>query len=870
MTEAATTWTDRVWVCDSEVFAHDTLWVFEKLNEEDEILEFHNDPKGVQAFLRGLKDPILCGFNIKHYDIHILRATLLGWSPEDHKALNDYIIQRGMQGWMAFDNTEFVKLPAVVDLIQDVVPYKSLKEIEANLGFSIVESSVPFNLDRPWTPEETEEVTEYCKYDVSATKKLFTIRRTYLDTKLKLAEIAGVDPDIALGLTNAKLVAAALGAREAVFHTSEYVIPSDIDTSRIPQAVLDFVTPLTSDSDPSVVGHVEVDIAGCPAVVGLGGIHAALPTYAEQVSPERVILIQDIASYYPSLILKNGYMSRACESDELYRQFYDMRLKAKADGDKATAEAAKLVLNTAFGAMKEPFNKLYDPIQGTSICVSGQLYIIDLMVGLKAAVPSLKVIQLNTDGWVVSLDRTEAKQYVEAFEEWKNRTGFQVEDAAIEQIHQRDVNNYIMRMTDGAVKSKGAVFAAYPNGSFKGNSFGIIGEAVANELLDGVPVKRTVDACSDIHKFQLVHKAGSAFTHCEWMGEDVGKCVRIYASKVASNGKVFKVGRDGDRRKQSAIPNCPTHAFVDKENTFTLEEVDRSFYSRLAKKKVKEFSGAAKEPQEERLFDMAGKQTEEVSVPVETTEEAYTAYETVVPGAERAEFYRKYLELKRLMSEHKGFIFDRAVENIDKSYVDTQQYKVALEAYAQVVGIAIEVQQHSLHTEIGAIVYSGSKAHDFKYEGEITYTDIRTGYSVSHSLVGEAFNSAHNGALAAGTFALRGYIINNFMLDNGGRGNDEGLTAAPEVARKMSAGSQAPVAPQTVVSAADSATEAFLDSVVKVYRAVTDKEPEYAKELDLSILYAESGALRTDIPKPTAVKLMNKLERKAHALGIEV
>lgn len=861
-----TTWTERVWVCDSEVYAHDTLWVFRKLTD-GQVAVFHNDNHGVKQFLASLENPVLCGFNIKHYDIHILRATRLDWSPEDHKALNDAIIMRGMQGWMAFDDTPRVNLPPIVDLIQDVVPYKSLKEIEANLGRNIVETTVPFNLDRMWTDEERDEVTKYCLEDVMATTALFGIRRPYLDTKLRLAEIAGFDPDIALGMTNAKLVAAALHAESAIFHTSEYVIPEDVKTDRIPAQVLEFVGGLTSDSVD--VGHVEVDIAGCPAVIGLGGIHAALPNYEETSTDERIVMIQDIASYYPSLILKNGYMSRACPSDETYRTFYDMRLKAKADGDKATAEAAKLVLNTAFGAMKEPFNKLYDPIQGISICVSGQLYIIDLMVGLAEAVPSLKVIQLNTDGWIVSLDRSEAKLYTAAFDEWQQRTGFGVDSMAIEQIHQANVNNYIMRMMDGPVKSKGAVFAAYPKGSFKGNSFGIIGDAVAAYLLDGVPVKNTVDKCNDLSRFQLIHKAGSAFTHCEWMGEDVGKCVRIYATKDKQYGKVFKVGKNGDKRKQSAVPNCPTHAFVDKENTFTIDLLDRGFYTRLAKKKVLEFTGAVDQPQEERLFDMANKPTALTESPVEETGTPEAPIDIqIVLNSQRAAFYRKYAELCRLMREHKGFIFDRAVENIDKSYVDTQQYKVALSNFAGTVGLAVEVMQHSLQTNIGAIVYSGSKAHDFKYEGEIVYTDIDTGYSISHPLVGEAFNSAHNGALAAGTFALRGYLINNFLLDNGGRGADEDLTSSTEVARKMSG--SAPVAAQAVVAAVDYATAAYMSVVVDTYAKITEKDPDYKNELDISVVLDENGIARTDIPKTTAVKLMNKLERKANALGLEV
>jgi len=46
------------------------------------------------------------------------------------------------------------------------VSMPSLKKIEGNLGKSIVESKVDFNIDRKLTPEENLETIKYCEYDV--------------------------------------------------------------------------------------------------------------------------------------------------------------------------------------------------------------------------------------------------------------------------------------------------------------------------------------------------------------------------------------------------------------------------------------------------------------------------------------------------------------------------------------------------------------------------------------------------------------------------------------------------------------------------------------------------------------------------------
>ena len=42
----------------------------------------------------------------------------------------------------------------------------SLKKIEGNMGRMILESSVPFSLDRELTENEFHEVLKYCSYDV--------------------------------------------------------------------------------------------------------------------------------------------------------------------------------------------------------------------------------------------------------------------------------------------------------------------------------------------------------------------------------------------------------------------------------------------------------------------------------------------------------------------------------------------------------------------------------------------------------------------------------------------------------------------------------------------------------------------------------
>ena len=46
-----------------------------------------------------------------------------------------------------------------------------------------------------------------------------------------------------------------------------------------------------------------------------------------------------------------GYTSRNIPDPKIFENVLDARMKAKASGDKATANALKLVVNTTYGAM---------------------------------------------------------------------------------------------------------------------------------------------------------------------------------------------------------------------------------------------------------------------------------------------------------------------------------------------------------------------------------------------------------------------------------------------------------------------------------------------------------------------------------------
>ena len=265
---------------DVEVFAYDFIVVFKnKYTGEHHV--FHNDSEGVRDFIN--EYAIYCGFNTKHYDQYIIKAICAGFSPEEVKQVNDWIINGG-QGWECpYLNGVYIRFNNV-DIMDDMQMGLSLKAIEGHLGLSIEETEVDFNLDRPLTADELALTTKYCKHDVDCTETLTDLRENYLKNKIYLGGLKGIDEVKALSMTNAKLTAAYLDAsRDIEFNDErEYKYPENLLREYIPDEVFYFFDRLY---DPDVSDEelfkskLNLYVGDCPVTLGFGGIHGAIPFY---------------------------------------------------------------------------------------------------------------------------------------------------------------------------------------------------------------------------------------------------------------------------------------------------------------------------------------------------------------------------------------------------------------------------------------------------------------------------------------------------------------------------------------------------------------------------------------------------------------
>lgn len=632
---------EGTYIFDCEVFAHDWLFVFKEV-ATGEYTVIWNDNDEVLAFME--RNPYLGGFNNKHYDNHILKAVMCGFTPEQVKEINDLIIVHELNGWDIPALREYLVYFDSFDLKDDCQDGVSLKGIEAHLGIPIEETKVDFNVDHVLSESEKAQTTYYCKYDVDATEILFKLRQGYLDNKVAVGRKRGLTDRQAMYMTNAKLTSVYLQARKPEkpwTDERDYQYPDKLLRQYIPQEVFDFFDKLHDPNIPNYLlfgGYDEqgvkhkgaalnFSIGECKCTIAYGGIHGAIPTYVEEATEGRSIRNKDVASYYPHLMTiplskgqKYGFCSRNIPSPQVYVDTLEERVQAKKAGDKVTANALKLVLNTTYGTMLNgkdgvAFNDLYDPLMGRSVCITGQLLLLELSMHLVSECPTLKIIQLNTDGIMVSFDNSDEAKWQEITQEWQDRTGFELEEDFIQKIVQRDVNNYVeVPVGDGKPKVKGGALVrgiltnanidftkmglpAWENmsgGAWNiNNNAVIVARAIQDYFVKGVDPEETIMASKNILDFQVIAKVGRKYSGCyQMVGEDkvpVQKVNRVYATADRRYGTIYKTlavtGQD------AKVPSLPVHCMIDNNNELSIDMVDRNWYLKLAQKNIREFLG---------------------------------------------------------------------------------------------------------------------------------------------------------------------------------------------------------------------------------------------------------------------------------------
>ena len=552
-------------VFDFEVFAKDWLVVLKK---GEEIKVIHNNVSLLRDYYEDNKNNIFVGFNNKHYDDYIFKGILSDLNP---KKINDFIIYKKKFGWEypGINNIPIITL----DIRQDITGALSLslKEAEGNMGSSIEESNIDFNIERKLTNEELESTIKYCIHDVKSTEKILLERKTDISTRLELLKMFNL-PIQNIGKTNAKLTAGILQARKQARNDElKYDFPNNLKIKN--RKILDLYDKIINYDDVLVT-----DINNVEHTLAYGGLHGA-----KKGIFEGNIWYVDVKSYYPTLMLKYDYISRNLRDSRKYKEIYDLRMEYKKKGDSKEG-ALKLLLNTTYGAMKNKYNPLFDPKQANQVCITGQLFLVDLLEKIE---PYTELLQSNTDG-IIFISNNDAK-VKDLIDEWQNRTELDFKILKVDKLWQKDVNNYILKIGD-YIETKGGYVKYFKGGSFRNNSATIIDKAIVDYFVHNIPVEETINNSNNLIDFQYICKKGPTYIHVEHNGKIINNCNRVFASKSKEVGKLYKVKECG---RKDSIANLPDNCIIVNEDltqtTFNIKEVDKQWYIIKATERINDF-----------------------------------------------------------------------------------------------------------------------------------------------------------------------------------------------------------------------------------------------------------------------------------------
>ena len=555
------------WIYDEETYPNVFTIAFEHahspLRLAFEISDQRNDSREIIEFLYLLKNTgaRMVGFNNLGFDYPVLH-TLIRMGKSDANTL----YQKAQAIINSQDDDEGGKWMHQVNptdrFVEQIDLYKihhfdnkaratGLKVLEFNMRSDNIKD-LPYKVGSVLAPDHIAVLKQYNAHDVDQTKQFYfktldmirfreELTRKYNrdfmnhnDTKIgkdyfimKLEEAGVPCYDFGpKGRTPRQTKRPVIALKDAILPWIQFQQPEF-------QRMLLWFKEQTITETKGVFNDVTASIAGFEFVFGLGGIHGSVENRVIESDSDCVVVDLDVSSYYPNLAIVNEFYPEHLGKEfcHIYKRLYEQR-KSHAKG---TAENAmlKLALNGVYGDSNNQFSVFYDPLFTMKITLNGQLLLCLLAEGL-LHIEGLQLIQVNTDGLTVRVPRQQKVLVDLAREAWQQRTGLNLEEAIYKRMFVRDCNNYLAQYDNGKVKRKGAY--EWDMEWHQNHSALVIAKVAEKVLIDGAPIRETVEQWPDIMDFMLRTKVPRS-SYLQW-GEAQAQNISRYL--IAKNGKPLR------------------------------------------------------------------------------------------------------------------------------------------------------------------------------------------------------------------------------------------------------------------------------------------------------------------------------------------
>ena len=602
----------NVFHCTCKDTETNKLYFFEISNRKNQLIELVDF-----FFFKNIGDKMFCGYNNKHYDDVIINYLIDFYYKMDSLSylkicnslfnLSSTIVTSEEGDTSKFKRWKYAKYFYSMDLLTMLFSSKlrvGLKEMQVTMHYKNVEEySGDFSQFLP--DSEIDNMIEYNINDVESTTELLNRLKDDVQLRLFIEKEYGID---ALSMDSVKFGETLLLKKycEETRLSEQYVktLRSPMDYIPLKDVILPFISyknpklqDVLKDMKSQIVYSKERKgyekkfvLSNVRYSVGVGGIHSLHTPQIFVPSDNEYIGHSDVASMYPSFIIKYKWIPRHLGEEfwQVYSQIYKERIEAKHSGQKLKNLALKLTLNSVTGKMQQETSWMYDPFSVFKIRINGQLILLMLVDRLLEL--NCKIVQVNTDGVMYIAQKTQREAVQEAVSEVERLTQLTFESDDYEAFYQYAINDYFgvekgySQSHDPKLIEKKGMFITDPRLG-KGLAPAIIPKAVINYFLTKQPTSEYIKSSKNIKDFLMYQRVDKKFKVLH--GDvPIQRINRFYAS--TNDYSLFKVDPTGK------VANMLTKSGVtilNKMNNIPIEgrHLNYQYYISEANKIISEF-----------------------------------------------------------------------------------------------------------------------------------------------------------------------------------------------------------------------------------------------------------------------------------------
>jgi len=277
---------------------------------------------------------------------------------------------------------------------------------------------------------------------------------------------------------------------------------------------------------------------------------------------------------------------------DILKDIVTLRLKAKKEGDKITADTIKITANSIFGLSGFDNYWLKDDKVMYGITLNGQLLLLGLIEYLES-LGDVTCVMSNTDGISLRVNRNIIDYVLEQVKVIEKHIGIPLEYDFYKKLIFKDVNNYLWISKEDEIKVKG-IFR-YEQDITKGYRMPIVTKALQEYYINNIPIEDTINNEKDIYLFCIAQKTGKQFTTFFRTTKGLKKIQKTNRYFVSTkSGSLIKIKSldDGSVQENQAIAGENVFILNDRDKNrdrYYLSLVKRQYYIKETNKIINSF-----------------------------------------------------------------------------------------------------------------------------------------------------------------------------------------------------------------------------------------------------------------------------------------